>query len=162
MYYMEKIMNITLNMKIQGQEFELNANLTNAAGRIYRQQFSRDLLRDMSDIYKKLHKSPFDGINMEGIELAGKTEQEIYEQLMSRVDMTKLMNAEANKAMLDFEEEERAGQIIWAFVKNADKNLPNYDKWIDEFDFILPVGEIVCALFEAWTKSAQPTVELKN
>ena len=149
-------------MKIHDQEFELNANLTNNAGRIYRQQYSRDLLRDMGDIYKKLRKSPFDGINMDGIELAGKTEQEIYEQLVSRIDMTKLLTAQNEIEILSFEDEERAGQIIWAFVKNADNTIPNYEKWIDGFDFILPVGDIVCALYEAWTKSAQPTIELKN
>ena len=65
-------MNLTLKMNIQDQEFELNANLTNNAGRIYRQQFSRDILKDMSDIYKKMHKSPFDGINLTGLEINGK------------------------------------------------------------------------------------------
>lgn len=154
-------MNITLKMNIQEQDFELNANLTNNAGRIYRQQYNRDILKDMSEIYHKIRKSSFDGIDMTGIDIRGKTESEIYEQLMSRVDFSKLiLNNTADG--LDFEETERAGQIIWAFVKNAEKNAPAYEKWIDGFDFVMPVGEIVCALFEAWTKSAQPTVELKN
>lgn len=155
-------MNITLKMKIQDQEFVIAANLTNAAGRIYRQQFSRDLLKDMSDIYKKLHRSPLDGIDMTGVEIRGKSEQEIYEQILSKVDVTKLVSSQTDKPELDFEETEHAGQITWAFVKNADKDIPNYEKWIDEFDFVLPAGEIVSALYEAWTKSAQPTVELKN
>lgn len=155
-------MNITLKMNIQDQEFELNANLTNNAGRIYRQQFSRDILKDMSDIYKKMHRSPFDGINLTGLEINGKTEQEIQDQLMSRVDIAQLLASQNEAAVLTFEEEERGGQIIWAFVKNADKALPNYEKWIEEFDFILPVGDIVCALYESWIKSAQPTIELKN
>ena len=154
-------MNITLKMKIQDQEFELNANLTNNAGRIYRQQFSRDILKDMGDIYKKMHVSPFAGISLEGIVLEGKTESEISEQLMSRVDVSKLLTLQ-EKEVLSFEDEELGGRIIWAFVKNADKALPNYEKWIEEFDFILPVGDIVSALYEAWTKSAQPTIELKN
>lgn len=155
-------MNLTLKMNIQDQEFELNANLTNNAGRIYRQQFSRDILKDMSDIYKKMHKSPFDGINLTGLEINGKTEQDIQDQLMSRIDIAQLLASQNEAAVLTFEEEERGGQIIWAFVKNADKALPNYEKWIEEFDFILPVGDIVCALYESWTESAQPTIELKN
>lgn len=155
-------MNITLKMNIQEQEFELNANLTNNAGRIYRQQFSRDILKDMSDIYKKMHRSPFDGIDLKGLEINGKTEQEIQDQLMSRIDIAQLLEAQNEAAVLTFEEEERGGQIIWAFVKNADRSVPNYEKWIEEFDFILPVGDIVSALYEAWTKSAQPTIELKN
>lgn len=154
-------MNITLKIKIQDQEFELNANLTNNAGRIYRQQYSRDILKDMGDIYKKMHVSPLAGINMDGIVLDGKTENEIYEQLMSRVDISKLLTLQ-EKEVLTFEEEERGGQIIWAFVKNADKSLPNYEKWIEDFDYILPIGDIVSALYDAWTKSAQPTIELKN
>lgn len=155
-------MNITLKMTIQDQEFELNANLTNNAGRIYRQQYSRDLLKDMSDIYKKLHRSPLEGTDLQGLDIRGSDENEIYAQIISRVDMTKLMQNETEKLALDFEETERAGQIIWAFVKNADKTIPLYETWIDEYDFIMPVGDIVNALFEAWTKSAQPTVELKN
>jgi hypothetical protein len=155
-------MDITLKMKIQDQEIELKANLTNAAGRIYRQQFSRDLLKDMSDIYKKLHKSLLDGIDMTGINITGKTEQEIYEQLMAHVDVSKLLAIRAEQEQLSFEETEKGEQIIWAFVKNADKNTPNFSEWSESFDYVLPVGDIVTALFEAWGKSAQPTVELKN
>lgn len=155
-------MYITLKMKIQDQEFNLEVNLANKAGRIYRQQYCRDLLKDMDEIYKKLHKSPFDGIDMTGIDIDGKTEQEIYEQLLTRVDMSKLLQSQSDKNALSFEEEERAGQIVWAFTKNKNADTPNYEDWIDSFDFILPVGDIVCALFEAWGKSAQPTIELKN
>jgi hypothetical protein len=152
-------MNITLKMTIQDQEIELNANLTNNAGRIYRQQFSRDLLRDMTDLYKKLHKSPFEGIDMSGIEVNGKTEQEIYQQLVSKVDISKLMD---QKESLDFEDTEKGEQIIWAFLKNADHAAPNFTDWSNSYDYVLPVGDIVSALFEAWSNSAQPTVELKN
>ena len=155
-------MNITLKMKIDEQDFEIKANMTNAAGRLYRQHFNRDILKDMTAIYRKLTMSILDGIDMSGIDLAGKTEQEIYDLLMEKVDLTKLLKNQIDQAELDFEESERAGQIIWAFAKNADKNLPGYEDWIDEFDFVLPVGEIVCKLYEAWTRSAKPTVELKN
>ena len=155
-------MNITLKMKIQDQEFALNANLTNAAGRIYRQQYNRDILKDMSEIYKKMHKSLFDGIDMTGIDLNGKTEQEIYDQIISRVDVSKLVASQTEREQLSFEETDRCGQIVWAFVKNADKDTPYYEEWIDSFDFILPVIDIVEALYEAWNKSAQPTIELKN
>ena len=152
-------MNITLKMNIQDQEFEINANLTNNAGRIYRQAFCRDLLKDMADIYKKLHKSPFEGVDMTGVDLTGKTEQEIYQILISKVDMTKLMGEQET---LTYEETEHGSQIIWAFVKNADKKTIGYADWIDSFEFILPVGDIVSTLYEAWNNSAMPTVELKN
>lgn len=155
-------MNIALKMKIQNQEFTLNVNLTNAAGRIYRQQYNRDILKDMSEIYKKMHRSYFDGINMDGIEIDGKTEQEIFDQLLSRVDVPKLLKEKSEIETLSFEETDRCGQIVWAFAKNADKDTPYYEEWIDNFDFILPVIDIVCELYEAWNKSAQPTIELKN
>ena len=154
-------MNITLKMKIQDQEFRLEANLTNRAGRIYRQQFGRDLIRDMSEIYKKLHKSPLEGIDLSGVSFKGKTEEEIYDQILSNVDVGKLVSGQSDNT-LDFEEDERGGQIIWAFVKNQDDKTPNYEEWIDSFDFVLPVGDIVSALYEAWTNAARPTIELKN
>ena len=155
-------MNITLKMNIQNEEFEINANLTNAAGRIYRQQFTRDILKDMTDIYKRIHRSPFEGIDLSGIDFKDKTEQEITEQILTKVDVTKVMENRMNLSALDFEETERCGQIIWAFVKNADKDTPNYEKWIDSYDFVLPVADIIEVLYEAWNMSAQPTIELKN
>ena len=154
-------MYITLKLKIQDQEVNLDVNLANRAGRIYRQQYGRDILKDMADIYKKLHKSPLEGINMQDIDLTGKTEQEIYEQILSRVDIAKFMSSQ-NEDILDFEDTERAGQIIWAFAKNRNDSIPGYEEWIDGFDFVFPVGDAVTALFEAWGKTAQPTVELKN
>ena len=155
-------MYITLKMKIQDQDFDLDVNLANRAGRIYRQQFGRDILKDMSEIYKKLHKSPFDGLDMSKINVNAETEQEIAEQILASVDIPKLLNERMNQELLNFEETERAGQIIWSFVKNRNNEIPNYEDWIDEFDFILPVDKILIALYEAWGKSAQPTIELKN
>ena len=155
-------MYITLKMNIQDQEINLEVNLANRAGRIYRQQYGRDLIKDMSELYSKLNKSPFDGIIMTGIEIKGKTEEEIYAQLMERVDVTKLLANQTPVMLLSFEETERAGQIIWAFAKNRDNSIPNYEEWIDSFDFILPVDKILTALYEAWGKTVQPTVEIKN
>lgn len=155
-------MDVTLKFKVNDQDIELKTNLTNSAGRIYRQQFNRDLLRDMAEIYKKMNKSPFDGVDMTGIDFSGKTEQELYQELMNRVDLSKLVEARSELNALDFEETERGEQITWAFAKNADKNLPNYTEWSDSLDYILPVGDIVSALYEVWGKSAQPTIELKN
>jgi hypothetical protein len=153
---------VTLKMNIQDQEIPLKANLTNYAGRIYRQQYGRDLLKDMSEIYKKIHKSPFEGIDLSGIKLTGLSEDEISEELMKRVDLASLLDSQTDREILDFDEVERGGQILWAFVKNADRNLAEYEEWIDSFDFVLPIGDIITALYESWTKSARPTVELKN
>ena len=152
---------ITLKMKIQDQEFTLNCNLTNSAGRIYRQQFSRDLLKDMSDICKKINRSPFEGINLKSVDVKGKTEQEIYQQILDQVDVSALLESQESKE-LDFEETERGYQIVWAFVKNADDKTPIFSEWSDGFDFVLPVRDIVPALYTAWQKSAMPIVEIKN
>lgn len=155
-------MYITLKMKIQDQEFNLDVNLANKAGRIYRQQYGRDILKDMFDLYKKLHKSPLENIDLKGIDINGKSEEEIYNELMSRVDISKFVVSQSEKQDLDFEDSERAGQIIWAFAKNRNDDIPNYEDWIDEYDFVLPAGEIITVLYDAWGKSAQPTIELKN
>ena len=152
-------MYITLKMKIQDQEIDLDVNLANRAGRIYRQTYNRDILKDMSEIYKKVNKNPFDGVDTSGIDIVGMTEEELLKELISRVDPRELIK---DREILDFEEAERAGQIIWAFAKNRNKDLPGYEDWIDSFDFILPVEEILTKLFEAWGKSAAQTIEIKN
>ena len=150
-----------ITLKMNETNTYLTFNMTMNGARIYRQNFSRDMLKDMNEIYGKLHKSPFDGIDMGGIQVEGKTDQEIYEQILSKVDVTKVL-AVQNKETLDFDETERGAQIIWAFAKNADKDTPDYDDWFESFDYILPVGEIIVALYEAWHKSAMPTIEIKN
>ena len=152
-------MYITLKMKIQDQEIDLDVNLANRAGRIYRQTYNRDILKDMAEIYKKVNKNPFDGVDTSGIDIVGMTEEELLKELVSRVDPRDLIKEQET---LDFEETERAGQIIWAFAKNRNKDLPGYEDWIDSFDFILPVEEILTKLFEAWGKSAAQTIEIKN
>lgn len=152
-------MNITL--KLNEENANIKVNMTMNGARIYRQVFGRDLLKDMNEIYQKLRKSPFAGIDMSGIQIEGKTDQEIYEQLLSKVDVTKFL-AVQNRETLDFDETERGMQIIWAFAKNADKDTSDYDDWFESFDYILPVGEIIVALYEAWHKSAMPIVEIKN
>ena len=151
-------MYITLKMKIEEQEIAIDVNLANRAGRIYRQQYGRDLIADMSDLYKKLHKSPFSEIDMTGVDLNALTEQEIFERIMSKIDV----NDYLKKQVLSFEDTETAGKIIWAFAKNRNENIPNYEDWIDSFDFVLPVEDIVTALYDAWGKSARPIVEIKN
>ena len=150
-----------ITLKMNETNTDLTVNMTMNGARIYRQNFSRDMLKDMNEIYAKFHKSPFDGIDMSGIQVEGKTDQEIYEQLMAKVDVTKLF-ALQTKETLDYDETERGAQIIWAFAKNADRNVPDFEEWIEGFDYILPVGDIVTALYEAWHKSAMPTVEIKN
>ena len=154
-------MKITLEMNVNDTKETLNVDMTMHSARIYRQTFGRDMFKDMEEIYRKLHKNPFDGIDMNGVTVEGKTEQEIYDQLVSRVDLAKLI-AMREKTHLDYEEMERGGQIIWAFVKNADAKTLDFEDWIDSFDYVLPVGDIVVALYDAWTKSAVPTVEIKN
>lgn len=155
-------MNITLKMELLDHEENLEVNMTNRAGRIYRQQYGRDLIKDMAELYRKIVQTPLSGIDLSGIKIVDRSEEEIYEQLMERVDYKKLLASNEELISLDFEEIERAGQIIWAFAKNKDEKLPNYEEWIDGFDYILPVENIIRSLYEAWGKSAQPTVELKN
>ena len=77
-------MYITLKMKIQDQEIDLNVNLANHAGRIYRQTYTRDILKDMAEIYKKVNKNPFDGVDTSGIDFVGMTEEELLKELVSQ------------------------------------------------------------------------------
>lgn len=151
---------ITLKMKTQDQDQKLVVDLTMNVGRIYRQQYQRDLFRDLSDIYQKVNPSIYDHLDLSGLDIEGKTEEEITEQIISKA--IPVWSESQRKSLLSFEDTERASQIIWAFAKNADSELPGYEEWVDSFDFILPIKEIITALFSAWNDSAKPTVEVKN
>ena len=151
---------VTLKMNIQDQEFNLVVDLTMKAGRIYRQQFSSDLIDDLTDIYQKVNPSIYDHLDLTGIQTEGKTEEEIYNQVIAKAMP---VWAEVQKKLaLNFEDTERASRIIWAFAKNADNDLPGYEDWIDSFDFVLPVKELITVLYGAWNESAKPIVEVKN
>lgn len=153
-------MKFTLEMNMNGEKETLNVDMTMHSARIYRQTFGRDMLKDMGDIYVKLQASLFDGISLEGVDV-NKSDDEIYNQLLEKVNVSKLIT-DSNGKNLDFEETERGCQIIWAFAKNADDSIPNYTEWIDSFDYILPVGDIITSLYEHWHSTAVPTVEIKN
>ena len=78
-------MYVTLKMNIEDQEIRLEANLTNRAGRIYREYFGHDLVDDMTDIYKKTHKNPFEGIDFSQVDFQGKTENEVSTEILNLV-----------------------------------------------------------------------------
>ena len=145
-------------MQIQEEAVTLKLNLTLKACRIFRQQFQSDLLQVMQQIYKAWNKSPFEGMDLTGVTVEGKTEQEIYAQLLNKIDISKISELRE----LTAEQTEMGYKAIWAFAKNANPALPNFEDWADEFDYVLPIGEIITAVFEAWNKSAKPTVEIKN
>lgn len=153
-------MKITLKMKIDDQDFDLVVDMTMNAGRIYRQQFQSDLIQDLSEIYQKTNLNIFDKIDFTKIDTEGKTEEEVKQQIIEKA--YPIWSEAQKNNTLSFTDTERATQIIWAFVKNADKDLPGYEEWVDGFDFILPIKEIITALYNAWNESAKPTVEIKN
>lgn len=153
-------MELTLKMKIGDQEFTLVVNMTNKAGRIYRQKYSRDLVQDLTAINKKINPSIYDYVDISQLDIVNKTEEELNADLI-RMAYPKYKEYTQNN-VLDFTDTEQANQIIWAFAKNADDKLPDYEDWIDSFDFVMPVKSIIPVLFDAWTKTAQPIIELKN
>lgn len=153
-------MKVTLKMKIDDQDFILNLNLNMRACQIYRQQFNRDVLKDMTEIYKLVNPSPFAGMEFSDIVTEGKTEEEVYSQVISKAMPIYFSQREDDKP-LDFEMTERACQIIWAFAKNAGEP-KNYEDWIYSFDFVFPAENAIVALYNAWYKSATPIIETKN
>ena len=154
-------MNITLEMKIQDQEFDLVVDMTMKAGRIYRQQYNRDLAEDLAEMSNLFSPNPFKYIDPSSIDMNTMSEEEIYDRVMRKAIPEYLLNKKAGMS-LSFDQTERAYQIIWAFAKNADEKLPTCQVWEDIFDFVLPVSTIIPALYEAWEKTARPIVEIKN
>ena len=152
---------VTLKMNIQDQEIAIDVNMTMAAGRIYRQQFGRDAIDDMTEIYQKVHPSIYKDLDLSNIDISGKTEEEVSQMIMERAVPVYLV-AQKKRVELSFSDTERVSQILWAFAKNADPKLPNYEDWIDDFDFVLPAGDLISALYMTWSESAKPTVEIKK
>ena len=153
-------MNVTLKMKIQDQEIDLAFNLTMYVTRIYRQQYNRDILKDMAEIYNLVNPSPFAGIDFSDITTEGKTEDEIYSQVIDKA-LPNYFTQREKEILLDLETTEKACQIAWAFAKNAGET-KDYEDWICSFDFVFPVKDVITALYDAWYKSATPIIESKN
>lgn len=151
---------ITLKMKIQDQDFDLVVDVTMKACRIYRQQFGRDIIKDMTEIYRMVNPSIYDMVDMSEIQVEGKTEDEVYQEVMRKVYPE--YKKHEHTSILDYEHTEQASQIIWAYAKNANEALPNFEEWIDSFDFILPVKEIITSLYQVWNETAKPIIEIKN
>lgn len=151
---------ITLKMTIQDQDFNLGVDVTMKACRIYRQQFGRDIIKDMAEINRIVNPSLYDLVDISEIKVDGKTEDEVLQEVMKKAYPE--YKKHEKTTVLDYQHTEQASQIIWAFAKNADESIPNYEDWIDSFDFILPVKEIITSLYDVWNKTAQPIIEIKN
>ena len=151
-------MKITLKLNNETGSENLAINMTMNAARIYRQEFNRDLLKDMNEIYWKVNRSVFEGVDLSGIDTS-KSENEITAEIIQRAQLNILSES---KNDLDFDETERGCMVLWAFTKNADAKTLEFNEWFGSFDYVLPIAEIITALYEAWHKTAAPTVELKN
>ena len=151
-------MKITLKFKNITETETLAIDMTMNAARIYRQTFGRDLLKDMNEIYWKVNRSVFDGVDLSEIDTS-KSEAEVAAEIMKRAAPNILSES---KKDLDFDETERGCMVLWAFAKNADAKTVDFEDWIGSFDYVLPIAEIITALYNAWHKTAAPTIELKN
>ena len=151
-------MKITLKLNNRTETETLAINMTMNAARIYRQTVSRDLLKDMHEIYWKVNRSAFEGVDLTKIDTS-KSEAEITAEILKQADLTILSES---KKDLDYDETERGCMVLWAFTKNADVKTIEFEEWIGSFDYVLPIAEIITALYEAWHKTVVPTVELKN
>ena len=151
-------MKITLKLNEETETETLAINMTMNAARIYRQTFNRDMLKDMNEIYWKINRSVFEGVDLSGIDTS-KSEDEITAEILRRAHLNILSES---KKDLDYDETERGCMVLWAFTKNADVKTIEFEEWIGSFDYVLPIAEIITALYEAWHKTAVPTVELKN
>ena len=153
-------MNVTLKMKMDDQDIDLVVDVTLKACRIYRQQFGRDLVKDLTDTYHKINPSIYDFVDLSEIKVDGKEETELQQEIIAKAFPA--YKKYQNTNVFTYDDTEQATQIIWAFAKNADEKLPKYEDWIDDFDFILPVKNIITSLYKVWNDSARPTIEIKN
>ena len=99
-------------------------------------------------------------IDYSKINVDSQTDEEIQNELVRQALPIYFRNR--RESALTYSDTEQACQIIWAFVKNADDTTPVYTEWIDGFDFVLPIKDLINILYTAWNETARPTVEVKN
>lgn len=151
-------MRATFEFEIEDKKYTLPAQISMAACRIYRAQFSRDLLQDIKQVLKEANPNPFDKIDVSSLDLT-KSQEDIQKQMLSMANVGALVDANTNG--ISYETTEIGAKIIWAHAKAADNTTQPFTEWIDRFE-LLPVVPILEQIDKLWGESARPTITLKN
>lgn len=149
-----------LEFVIDEEKISLPVRLTLRAARIYRTEFGRDLIRDLTETQREISrpiqqalksvKLPPQALGLEG--------DALEKYVLDQVDLSSVIAIEPlADGQIDI-----GAQCIWAFAKNADEDLPEFSKWLDIFDVVLPVQELCSTLFELWHAATRTTIEIKN
>ena len=129
--------------------------------RFYRTEFGRDLIADLAALYQAIEGEPQAKFLKELSAHQIDPENEIAVKAFLK-ENPEVMILIADR-VLSFEETETGLRILWAFAKNHDDTLQqSAEDWGDSFDTVLPVRELILAIYGLWVAASAPTVALKN
>ena len=122
-------------INVGGKELRMRASAL--IPRLYRYQFKRDMIQDMNRLRQNYNRC------LEAKENA--TEEE------------------RNEAMLDVIDLEIFENVAWLFMKNAGEDVGNSpDEWLDSFEGVFDVYEIMPDVLELWGEDQIQTSSLKK
>ena len=117
-------------LRVGGTDLRMRASAL--IPRLYRFQFGRDLIKDMSQLEKSYKKA----VTVK----EDATEEERQEAQLSVLDLTIFEN------------------VAWCMAKNADPNVPNDpDEWLDTIDGVFSVYEVLPHILDLWTAGLETT-----
>lgn len=149
----------TLVIQTDDKEIEITVKASMSALQLYRAEFNADLIRDLNEIYNKLHPDPFaDAIKKLNINPEKTSQEELANLILSNVDYSVYDN---ENAILDGDAQIKAYQIIWTMAKAAGNGTKRFDLWCNDFEF-LPVNAIIDRCYEIWKTANTGIVQLKN
>ena len=126
---------------------------------LYRATFNEDLIRDLNEIYRKLHPDPFmDAMQRAKLNPNQMDQEALASAILENVDYSTL---DDESVLPDGGIQMKALQIVWAMAKTADDSLGKFEKWCDRFEF-LPIRGMVDCCHEIWQKANATTVKIKN
>lgn len=149
-----------LEIKSDETTITIPVRISLRAGRIYRTEFGRDLIADLAALYQKTtidnQTKLFGVLREKNIDFADETA--VTQAIMENADLLLMTQDQP----LSFSDTERAGQILWAFAKNSNEQIPGAEAWIDSFDILIPYKEVISTVYSLWQQASSPTIELKN
>lgn len=112
----------------------------------YKAQFGHDILKVIMPIIGDLIPLAVKMRNFESVDDLENENEDVISELVNRLDgieMTTLFN------------------IVWILAKTADKNIPEPEEWLDEFD-AFPLGEILPEVLSLIIETFATTQEPKQ
>ena len=153
----------TIIVHANGKDTEIPVKASMKALLSYRAEFTGDLLKDLNEVYAKLHPDPFmEAIKKSGINPSKISRDELLQTVIENIDYASLdADGNAMPVLPDADTQIKAMQIIWTMAKTANGSTKRFDLWCDDMG-LLPVADLIDRCYEIWQQANAGTIELKN